>query len=337
MLAFTFIGAVVGAGFASGQEIRQYFVDYGVYGLIGIILMSVLFVIFGERLMLMGYTSKSDSYEVALGYAFRCKFKKFVDFLFAFFLIATAGTMFSGCGAFFEQTLGISVPVGAAIFAILTFFVTIVGIRGIMGVSSIEIPLLIIVTCFVAVRSINVSDIVKFSVINEVNYDGVIAAIISSIIYVSYNLVMSFSILPALGNACKSRGEIRVTCVLSGVIIGILGYIIYLALLVNYDKIQGVEIPIATLAGTTNGLLYGFMFLLAVLSTAVGALYGVYARVEKNNFKFGFICFVAYLFSLAGFSNLVAGLYFYMGVAGIFLIAMLIIGHNKSRTFKKGV
>ena len=187
MLAFTFIGAVVGAGFASGQEIRQYFVDYGVYGLVGIIIMAVLFVILGERLMLMGYTSKSDSYEVVLGYAFRCKFKKIVDFLFAFSLIATAGTMFSGCGAFFEQTLGISAPIGSGIFALLTFLVTIVGIKGIMGVSSIEIPLLIIITCFVAVQSINVSDILKLSVINEVNYDGLLAAIISSIIYVSYN------------------------------------------------------------------------------------------------------------------------------------------------------
>lgn len=337
MLAFTFIGAVVGAGFASGQEIRQYFVDYGVYGLIGIIIMSVLFVILGERLMLMGYTSKSDSYEVALGYAFRCRFKKFVDFLFTFFLIATAGTMFSGCGAFFEQTFGVNTYVGAAIFALLTYFFTVVGIKGIMGVSSIEIPLLIIVTCFVAFRSVDVSDITRFSIINEINYDGFFSAIFSAIIYVSYNLIMSFSILPALGNACKSRGEIRRTCVLSGVIIGILGYIIYLALLVNYDKIQGVEIPIATLAGTSNGLLYGIMFLLAVLSTAVGALYGVYARVEKNNLRFGIVCLTAYLFSLIGFSNLVSGLYFYMGVIGIFLITMLIVGHNKSRAFKKGV
>ena len=141
--------------------------------------------------------------------------------------------------------------------------------------------------------------------------------------------------MPALGNACKNRGEIRFTAIFSGVIIGVLSYIIYLALLVNYDKIQGVEIPIATLAGVSQGILYGIMFLLAVLSTAVGGLYGVYARFSKNKWIFALICFGAYLFSLIGFSNLVAGLYFYMGVLGIFLIAMLIIGHNKSSAFKK--
>ena len=87
MRAFTFIGAVIGACFASGQEIRQYFVDYGGFGFIGIVLMTVLFFIFGEKLMLMGYTSKSDSYETVLGYAFRCKFKKVVDYVFTFLLI----------------------------------------------------------------------------------------------------------------------------------------------------------------------------------------------------------------------------------------------------------
>ena len=337
MLAFTFIGAVIGAGFASGQEIRQYFVDYGGYGLIGLIIITVLFVALGERLMLMGYTSKSDSYEVVLGYAFRCKFKKVVDYIFTFFLVATAGTMFSGCGAFFEQTLGLSFAIGSAIIAILTFFITILGIKGIMAVSTIEIPLLIGITCFVAMNSVNISDFFKMSLINEVGNSGLISAIVSAVIYVSYNLIMSFSILPALGNSCKNRREIRITAILSGIIIGVLGYIIYLALLVNYDKIQGVEIPIATLAGMSNGFIYGVMFVLAVLSTAVGALYGVYARVDKNIGAFSLICLGGYLFSLVGFSNLVANLYFYMGVGGIFLIAMLIIGHNKSRAFKKGV
>lgn len=337
MLAFTFIGAVIGAGFASGQEIRQYFVDYGGYGLIGLIIMIVLFMVLGERLMLMGYTSKSDSYEVVLGYAFRCKLKKIVDWFLSFFLVATAGTMFSGCGAFFEQSLGIPMFIGSAIITIITFFITILGIKGIMAVSSVEIPLLILITCFVAVNSIDVSDFLKFKLINEVNYSGLVPAVFSSIIYVSYNLVMSFSILPVLGNSCKNRNEIKRTAFFSGLMIGILGYIIYLALLVNYDKIQGVEIPIATLAGVSQGMIYGVMFLLAVLSTAVGGLYGVYARFNKNKRIFALICFFGYLFSLVGFSNLIANLYFYMGVLGIFLICMLIIGHNKSRAFKKGV
>lgn len=335
MRAFTFIGAVIGAGFASGQEIRSYFVDYGGYGLVGIVIMTILFVILGERLMLMGYTSKSDSYETVLGYAFRCKFKRVVDYIFCFFLIATASTMFSGCGAFFYQMFGVPTWIGSFFVAVLTFFITILGIKGIMAVSSVEIPLLIFITCFVALNSIEVKDFTSISLINEVSSDGIFSAIISAIIYVSYNLVMSFSILPALGNSCKNRGEIRLTAIVSGLFIGILGYIIYLALLVNYDKIQGVEIPIARLAGISNVVLYGFMFLLAVLSTAVGSLYGVYARFNKNTYIFGFICIAAYLFSLVGFSTLINNLYFYMGVLGIFLIFMLIRGHNKSRAFKK--
>jgi uncharacterized membrane protein YkvI len=299
--------------------------------------MTVLFFILGEKLMLMGYTSKSDSYETVLGYAFRCKFKKVVDYIFTFLLVASASTMFSGCGAFFNQMFGIPVWLGSLVITVLTFFITVMGIKGIMAISSIEIPLLVIITGVMAINSIDKGDILKFTLINEISDRGMISAIFSSIIYVSYNLVMSFSILPALGNSCKNRKEIKRTAFFSGIIIGTLGYIIYLALLVNYDKIQGVEIPILTLAGISQGLIYGVMFVLAVLSTAVGSLYGVYARFDKNTSLFALICAGAYLFSLVGFSNLVKNLYFVMGILGIFLIFMLIIGHNKSRSFKKDV
>lgn len=335
MASLAFIGTIIGAGFASGQEIKMYFVNYGLYGLISLVLMIVLFIIFGEKIMMMGYTSKSDSYETILGYGFKCKFKKIIDYVFSFFLIATASTMFSGCGAFFYQTVGIPAPIGGAAVAILTYFITVLGIKGIMAISSVEVPLLIAITLFVAISSINNADLTSFSLINELKFSGFIPAIISSIIYTSYNLIMGLSILPALGNAAKSKKQIRITAIISGIVIGFLGYIIYLALLVNYDRIHGVEIPVLELAGGSYGLIYGVLFLLAVLSTAVGTLYGVYARINKNTYYFALICGISYLFSLFGFSALVANLYFFMGVFGIFVITMIVIGHNKSKSQKR--
>lgn len=42
-IAATYIGTIVGAGFASGQEVLQYFVSYGIVGVIGIIISTFLF------------------------------------------------------------------------------------------------------------------------------------------------------------------------------------------------------------------------------------------------------------------------------------------------------
>jgi len=40
-VAFAFVGIIVGAGFASGQEVMQYFVAFGIDGIWGVIVSAV--------------------------------------------------------------------------------------------------------------------------------------------------------------------------------------------------------------------------------------------------------------------------------------------------------
>ena len=46
-VAFAYVGVIVGAGLASGQDLLQYFLAFGAKGLIGIVALGVLNVIFG--------------------------------------------------------------------------------------------------------------------------------------------------------------------------------------------------------------------------------------------------------------------------------------------------
>ena len=331
-LIFTFIGTIIGAGFASGQEIRMDFTDFGWYGAIGLILVSFLFMYIGEKIMLMGYSRKAESYEEILGYGFRCRFKKVIDYCLCFFLVATASTMFSGAGAFFYQAFGLNTIIGSLIMAIVSFLVVILGIRGIMKVSSFIVPLLILFTCIISVVSFIDIDFSTITLINEIKHKNIGFAVVSALIYGAYNIIMALSVLPSIGSSAKNEKQIRVTSIISGSIIGIFGFIIYLALLGNYDKIQGVEIPIAVLASSNYSLLYGISFIIAVLTTAVGCLYGVYTRFNKNIFIFSIICLGAYFISLFGFSVLVGKLYYIMGIFGLFLIFMLLRGYSISRS-----
>ena len=41
-IVLVIIGALIGAGFASGQEIYSFFYTYGIYGIYGIIIMCIL-------------------------------------------------------------------------------------------------------------------------------------------------------------------------------------------------------------------------------------------------------------------------------------------------------
>ena len=45
-VAFAYVGVIVGAGLASGQDLLQYFLAFGAKGLIGIVALGVLNVIF---------------------------------------------------------------------------------------------------------------------------------------------------------------------------------------------------------------------------------------------------------------------------------------------------
>lgn len=331
-LVFTFVGTIIGAGFASGQEIRQYFTDFGAYGAIGILMIAGLFAIVGEKIMLMGYTSRADSYDKLLWYGFRCKFRVVIDYFLCFFLVATASTMFSGSGAFLYEAFGLNTAIGSAIMAIITFLITILGIKRIMKISSIIVPILVFITCFISVSSLSQGEFSEISLIDK--NVSVFSALGSAIIYSSYNIVMGLSVLPAIGSKARDKRQIRFISVISGIVIGIFGFIIYFALLLNYDKIQGVEIPIAVLGGSTYKFMYGISFVIAVLTTAVGCSYGVFTRFDKNIWIFVGICLAAYLISLFGFSVLVAKLYYVMGIFGVFLISMLLIGYNKRRNRK---
>lgn len=331
VIAFTFIGAVIGAGFASGQEIRKFFVDYGLVGFAGFILVSLLFMILGEKVMNMGYRSKADSYDKLLGYAFRCKWRKFFDYVICFFFIASASTMFSGFGALCNQIFDFPFAIGSLIMVLISFGIVIFGINGVMRLSVVVVPILIFFTSYISLQSLIGIDLTHITHITENGDASVIEVIISSILYVSYNIVMSLPILSALGASAKEKISIRRGAILAATTVFLFGSVIYFALLMNYDRIQGVEIPIATLTMQSQIWLYFISFFFAVLTTAISLLYGLYTRVDKNVNRFFVVCVISYILSLVGFSQLVAKLYTVMGIFGVVLIFMLIRGYNHSK------
>ena len=54
VIALTYIGTIIGAGFASGQEIKKFFIDYGTIGITAFIFASFLFFYLGKKIMEMG-------------------------------------------------------------------------------------------------------------------------------------------------------------------------------------------------------------------------------------------------------------------------------------------
>ena len=108
-IAATYIGTVVGAGFATGQEILQFFVRFGKPGLLGILLAAVLFVFFGSVIMGLGNRLNARSHLEIIRYSSGRFWGNIADALIPFFLFGSLTAMMAGTGALLRQQLGLPV------------------------------------------------------------------------------------------------------------------------------------------------------------------------------------------------------------------------------------
>jgi hypothetical protein len=60
-VAATYMGTIVGAGFASGQEMLQFFGAFGIWGVMGLALAGYLFYYFGNIILQLGKELKAES------------------------------------------------------------------------------------------------------------------------------------------------------------------------------------------------------------------------------------------------------------------------------------
>ena len=119
-IASAFVGVIVGAGFASGQEILQYFTSFGHYGTLAAIISTVLFAYLGMILTKIGSRIQTIShreavYKVSGNYILGL----IVDIIIIITLFGVGVVMIAGAGSTFEQQFGIPTYIGSFIMTIL--------------------------------------------------------------------------------------------------------------------------------------------------------------------------------------------------------------------------
>lgn len=337
-IAATYIGTVIGAGFASGQEILQFFAVFGVQGLYGLLIASVLFAVFGYLAMELGYRVRSRSYIEVLKLAGGRVFGLASDVLISFFLFGTLATMIAASGALFHQQLGLSGSWGSLLITLATVLTLFNGFRGVIKSLSVIAPVLLAVTITISLISI-ISGLQEGKAPGATGGSSPLVAYWawSPVLYVSYNLVTCIAILAPLGNQAKDLASIRKGALLAGLGLGTCAAAIFCAVSVNLDSLSGVELPMAYLAGKTvygARQVYAVILMTAIYATSVGCFYGFVARFEdregkRNRLLVAAVALLAFLSSRFGFTNLVAYLYPMEGYVGIALLLGLVFGRRR--------
>ena len=331
MLVFSIIGTLIGAGFASGQEMYLFFFRYGVNGILGLVLCSSLMAGVIYKTFIIIHDKQIHSYKDFLNTIFGSERLSFIsNIIVNAFLLVTFYIMISGFGAYFEQRFQISSVIGASIFSFLCFFVLVKDIEGVKKVNSIIVPILIVVIFIIGILSIK-----RLDVKNLVNEKNSFKWILQAIVYCSYNMILVIPVLVSFGKYISSKKQIVIVSILSGVIVFVLAISIFSVLTsvtVDYSKIEmpavyAIDINFSWISG-----IYGSVILLSIFSTAISIGISFLKNITKDRNSFpqivAIMCISGVIISNFGFSNLVKSLFPIFGYLGIIQIGKIYIYHS---------
>lgn len=330
----TYIGVTIGAGFASGQEVLQFFSFFGPDSIPALLLTTVLFVFFGWLVLRLGALLNAKSHRDVIMHSSGRSMGVVVDIVISFFLFGSFCVMLAGAGASLEQQFGLPPVVGTLGMATIVLGTVLLGLTGIVSAMSLLVPVMVIVILgvFVGVQIVSpvtMQEIYAFSLPN--------AAVmpywpLSAVTYVSYNMLVAVAVLAPLGAIAGNKKNLQDGALLGGVGLG-LGILVINLALMSLPESFGFPIPMTYIANQVfpaAGLIYTVILVMAIYTTAVGGLYGFSARMADilgaRRFRYGAIITtaVAILGSQVGFTTLVRFLYAGVGVGGFLMLGGLV-------------
>lgn len=337
-IVFVIIGALIGAGFASGQEIYVFFYAYGMKGLMGIIISSALigYIIYKTFKIIQknDISTYREFLEIIIG-----KDKKnlisILNFIINTFLLVTFFIMISGFGAYFEQQLGIDSLIGSVILAILCYIVFMTSTKGVVKVSTIIVPFLIFFIIYIGIEILGVIDISKIQQYT-INNNNSLMFILKSILYSSYNSILLIPVLITLKDYLKNSIINKYASILITVIVATLSMILFLILSKIDVNIEKLEMPAVYLVSKLSNILatiYGFIILSSIFTTSISVGNSFIQNICEKKKSYQHIalimCITSVFISKIGFSNLVQILYPFFGYLGIIQIVKIV---SRSKT-----
>ncbi|NLN07674.1 MAG: hypothetical protein GX167_08660 [Firmicutes bacterium] len=332
-IAATYIGTVVGAGFATGQEIFQFFSKFGCPGLAGMFAATVLFIAFGYMIMETGRRLHARSHFEIIHYACGPLLGAALDYIITFFLFGALSVMIAGTGALFAQHLHLPAVLGNGVMAAITAITVLSGIHGVINSISFVVPFLLAAVFLTGIFAMLQVPPNLFAAVPLGSGGGLVTNwLLAAVLYVSYNILLSLAVLGPLGANVRKKNTLLMGAFWGGLGLGAGGIMIYLALSGHLADLGGVELPMVYLAAKISfpcQIIYMVVLVAEVYTTAVGSLYGFVARITKNRHPASktaatlWTAAAAFCAGRAGFANLVGFLYPVIGYSGIILLAGL--------------
>ncbi|PRA00290.1 hypothetical protein CQ017_04470 [Arthrobacter sp. MYb224] len=339
----TYAGAImaflIGSGFATGQEILQYFTSYGYWGVFGTgLLVLVLMTYVAVEFFVVGQAKKYDRPSHIFRYYCGKHLGYFFDFFSILFVFLSFTVMVAGAGAVFEEHYGLSKFIGGIGLAVAVGISVWFGLKSLVDVIGKIGPLVVVVAIGLGLLAIlrnpaGISEghqLLPGLDLTQASKNWFMAGLS----YVGFCMLWLAAFLTALGKTARSRKEAVAGGITGAVVFSLACVIVGLGLLANITRVGGTEIPMLVLAKDISPVLaagISVMILAGIYTTAVPLLWTVSSRffVDKTlRFKYLTIT-LAVLGTVIGlmlpFSQMVNVVYAINGYVGVLLLALMVV------------
>ena len=339
-LASVYAGVMLGAGFASGQELIQYFVRFGTFGILGLIVSGLVLALMGWAVMDICVRAELKNYEDFLKLVLGKKLSVFINAVVLIFIMVLFGAMLSATGAMGREAFDLPFSFGVVLMALLCFFTFQFGINAIIKINTILTPVFIVGSIFFILYTL-VTHYTPVSAPSSSPLAGLSHSWIwAAVVYASYNVITSISMLANMRPLVDNRKTAKYAGLLGGAIITGLGILFALPLLLNFNFLSRFEIPLLALAhnhGNIIEYLYITLLFSAIYTTAAANGYSVVEWLRRkttpifpNTLYSKITCslvitFLGTLLAHIGFSSLVSNIFPLFGYIGFFEIAVILI------------
>jgi len=298
IMAGAMTASLIGSGFATGQEIIQYFVAHSWQGILGIITTFITVAFMGHTFFRAGLNRKKDlssPNDVFILFAGQ-KIGTIYKYLALVVLFLTYTVMVAGAGATIHQQFGIPVIIGSGIMYILSAGTVMLGLEKLTNILGNIGPAIAVIAILLGLAGFfmyqgklgQADQLVQAALANKTIHAASGNWLISALNYVGLIIMLNAGFLAQTGTQANTLKETKIAALLSSGIYAAGILILFLAFMAGFASVGGAQVPSLVIANdihTFISYLFIIIIMLAIYTTVVAMLWNVTSSLATEGTK----------------------------------------------------
>lgn len=335
-VAMAFVGLLVGAGFATGKEMMQYFISFGSIGLWGVLICGIFMIITGAVVVQTGSYFLANEHGHVFKNLAHPRVSKLLDISVSATMATMGMMMLAGAGSSFNQSFGLPAWLGSLALAVVVYFVCLLDAERVSTIIGVVTPMMIVAVFIVFFWTIfNIPDGWTMAAASEIGKTE--AAPVSPWWWSAINcagmtLMCAIGMSLVIGGSYTNMRNVAFGGMLGGVILMVMMALETIILFIRVEDARGKDIPMTAVVDQIHpvaGTVLALIILVMIFNTALGDFYAFSKRVDVTlpthpKLNLAVILGVCWAISLFGFGSLIKVVFPILGYIGTVMAVVFV-------------